>query len=260
MKQLLTIISDWKKADYYIGAFRGYVLSQFPDSSIVELSNNVDSFKIEQAAFILKSCYFRFPPNTIHIIAVYSEPDKESNYFIARYKEQFFIFPDNGFFTLFWTDDNPDFVYKLSENIETTFPEIDIMANTACKILQGAEPESLGEPYDIFAKKFFACPSFEPGVITGTILFVDSFGNAITNITKEYFERIVGDKKFQIIPNNTYYPIKKISKYYREVPQGNHVAVFNSNNYLEIAIRNGSAYELLALKEGLNIRIEIYDT
>ncbi len=253
----ITVITDWKKADYYMAVLQGMLLSGGEEIRIVELTHQVETFRIEQAAFILRSCFSYYPAETIHLVAVKSESDNECRYLVAQWEKQYFIFSDNGFATLFWQDKMPDELYEISGFAETSFPESDILAKTALKIINEKGLSGFTKFAGTVVQKTAPMPWFEDNVIVGTVIHSDSFGNAITNIHRDYFLKHAGDRKFVINPGNTFYPINTISNQYRDVSQSDQMAVFNSAGLLEIAIRNGSARELLGLKEGTNIRIEI---
>jgi hypothetical protein len=92
-------------------------------------------------------------------------------------------------------------------------------------------------------------------VIIGKVVYIDSFSNAITNITKDLFYRVADNRKFQIFVQSNANKINKISKTYNESPEGELLALFNSLNLLEIAMNGGNAAEILSLNTNSTIRI-----
>ncbi|PKP21992.1 MAG: hypothetical protein CVU05_05645 [Bacteroidetes bacterium HGW-Bacteroidetes-21] len=258
--RIVTLISDWKKADYYAAVIRGIVMSADENVNVVEISDQIDSYRIEQAALVLSNCYQFYPAGTIHLVAVKGEPEINNRFLLAEWESQYFLFSDNGFASLFWPDELPEKLYELKEQPVTTFPEADILARVAVDLLNKKEPAEFALPTRENLRRLHPQPSFDQDVIMGTVLLNDSYGNAITNVSKNYFEKHVQNKNYVIIPGNNHYPIRKIQSRYNEVSPAGQTAVFNSAGKLEIAIRNGSARDLLGLKEGTNIRIEIYDT
>lgn len=252
----LTIISDWKKPDYYMAVLQGIFLSESEDLRVVELTHQVETFRTEQAAFILHSCYKYYPDGTIHMVAVKTEPDNSSPLLMCEWENQFFIFPDNGFASLFWQDQIPE-LYAVASSSETSFPEATLMAGAVIQIHRSNGLQDLPRFDGSLQQKTLPMPWFEENVITGAVIHNDSYGNAITNISRAYFEKHVGTSKFQISPGTSFYPIRSISTQYRDVSASDQLALFNLAGWLEIAIRNGSARDLLGLKEGTNIRIEI---
>jgi hypothetical protein len=252
----VTIISDWKKADYYMAVLQGIFLSGGDGLRVVEMTHQVESYKVEQAVFILRSSYRYYPDGTIHLVAVKAEPDNGDSWLACMWENQFFIFPDNGFATLFWSDKVPE-LYAVENIPATTFPEALVMAEAALQIHRNNGLQDMKIHEAPLLQRTVPMPWFEDNVITGAVIHTDSYGNAITNISRDYFEKLVGAKKFLISPGNSYYPINNISAHYRDVSVPDQMALFNLAGWLEIAIRNGSARDLLGLKEGTNIRIEI---
>ncbi|MEZ5072816.1 MAG: SAM hydroxide adenosyltransferase [Bacteroidales bacterium] len=99
-------------------------------------------------------------------------------------------------------------------------------------------------------------PQLDPDGITGQVIHVDSYENAITNISRDVFERTVGGRSFDILVQSNHYVIRKLNNRYNETEEGELLALFNSAGLLEIAIRNGNASGLLRLRTGSNIRIK----
>lgn len=258
--RIVTMISDWKKADYYSGVIRGILMSSPENVKWIEISDQVENYRIEQAALILKNCYKYYPDGTIHMIAVRAESEKDYRFLIAEWENQFFVFSDNGFASLFWPDELPEKLYEINNPVSSSFPEATIMVKAVLNMLENKDITSFASSTQEAMRRLMPQPSMEQGVMTGTIIHADSYGNAITNVTKEYFEKYALGKSYIIIPGNNYYAIRKIHDLYKEVNPSEQIAIFNHAGYLEIAIRNGSAKDLLGLKEGTNIRIEIYDT
>ena len=253
----VTIISDWKKADYYMAVMHGVLYNGSVDIQVIDLSNQVETYKIEQAAYILKSSYRFYPEGTIHIVAVKAEPDEGERYLAVKWENQYFIFSDNGFFSLFWSENLPEEVYELGNITESIFPEAEIMAKAAVNIHKKNDLSDYIKFNGELLRKTPQMPWFEDNVITGVVAHTDSYGNAVTNVSHDYFEKYIGEKTFQILPGSSYYSIRKICRHYNEVSVSDQIALFNMAGLLEIAIRNGSARDLLGLKEGTNIRIEI---
>ncbi|MFW6364787.1 MAG: SAM hydroxide adenosyltransferase, partial [Bacteroidota bacterium] len=95
----------------------------------------------------------------------------------------------------------------------------------------------------------------DESVIIGRIVYIDSFSNAITNITKDLFYRVANNRKFQIFVQSNTHKINSISKTYNDKPEGELIALFNSLNLLEIAMNGGNAAELLALSTDSTVRV-----
>jgi S-adenosyl-L-methionine hydrolase (adenosine-forming) len=252
------LITDWQQNDFYLGALKGCIYSRLPDANIIDINHTINQYNIFQAAFVLKACYTDFPEGTIFIIGVRSHADGPNGHMCLKFKNRYIISSDNGFFSLF-TEDSFDAAIKL-ESSSTTFPEKDIFADCACKIALNESFENIGQAvteYNII-KNFF--PMLDKSLITGTVMYIDNYGNAITNISREQFERIRKNRDFIIYPGNNNFPIKEISVGYGGFDDAELIALFNSLNLLEIANINISASQFIKLEVKTNIRIQFYDT
>ena len=114
----------------------------------------------------------------------------------------------------------------------------------------------MGSVTDNYRKPAPLKPTLGESSITGSVIYLDTYQNAITNISKEFFERIVGGKDFQIFVQSKHYMLDSINTRYNETPDGELLAIFNSLGLLEVAIRNGNAAGLLRLSTDSTIRID----
>jgi S-adenosylmethionine hydrolase len=258
---IVTLTTDWHNSDYYIGAVKALILSKVSDVIITDISHNITSFSIQQAAFILKSTYKNFPSGTVHIIGVDSEPKTGGNIVVANYKNQYFICNNNGTLGLVF-ENKPDLtiVIDIGSDYEgSTFPELTVFSEIASFICLGGNIRELGEIVDDVIRSPELLPQIDNNEITGSVIYIDSFSNVITNISIELFETFVKDRNFEILLNSNYHKTNKIYKSYKEVNRGDIVCLFNSLGLLEIAIREGKASLLLNLDRRSLIRIK-YDS
>lgn len=253
---VITLTTDWSKNDYYIGAVKGNIYSKLEQVNVVDITHNIKPFNIFQAAFILKNCYKFYPESTVHIIGLKTEAFADQKYVIAQCNNQFFLGTDNGIFSLLFKDDDPVKYYTINDIKETSFPSLDIFSNVACQLIQGEKIEKLGSEYDSIIRRVPLRATIEENVVTGSIVYIDSFQNAITNISKDLFDRVGNGKPFKIYVQSNHYVISKINKTYQETSVGELLAIFNSLNLLEIAINGGNAAELLNLDTNSSVRIK----
>jgi len=255
----VTLISDWKSADYYIGAIKGRILSQCPQAVIVDVNHQVTNHNISQAAFVLKYSYSNFPKGSIHLVAVNSEAAKDKPIVAVKYDGHFFIAADNGIFHLFM-DGVPETIVEISEkDVAGSFPELDLFADAAAKLANGKALDKLGQKRDKLFKRLPVLAAIEESVIIGQVVYIDSYRNVITNVTKDLFEQVGKNRPFQIYVQSKSNKISKINKSYNQTSEGELLAIFNSVGHLEIAIRNGKVAELLNLTTSSSIRIVFED-
>jgi S-adenosylmethionine hydrolase len=256
---IITLTSDWNENDYYVASIKGKLLSGCPEATIVDISHRVRSFNTAQAAFVLRNSYPSFPENTIHIIAVNSEPEEGGQWLAAKINQQYFLCADNGLLGLLG-DPEPETVVRLNESWEEkeplTFMARNLFARAACALASGVPITDLGTPVTDYNRQTPLRPTLEDHTITGSVIYIDSYQNAITNISRELFERIGNGRKYEIFVQSKHYIIKKINRLYNESPPGELLAVFNTAGLLEIAIRNGNAAGLLKLNTNSTIRVE----
>jgi S-adenosylmethionine hydrolase len=119
--------------------------------------------------------------------------------------------------------------------------------------------ENLGTLHKNLNKQVPMLPTIDESLINGSVVYIDSFRNAITNIPRELFEKIGKNRPFDIFIQSNHYKINKINKTYNETSAGELLALFNSLNLLEIAISSGNVADLLNLNINSIIRIKFYD-
>ncbi len=248
------LITDWQQSDYYLGALKGSIYSRLGDAKIIDINHSILPHNIFQAAFVLKSCFSSFPDETVFIIGVSSYASGSNGYICFKYQNRYILTSDNGFFSLF-TEEPYDTAVQL-ENKATTFPEKDIFAGYACRIIQQESIENFGPAITEYHKNLNFFPSLEKNAITGMVLYIDNYGNAITNISRTQFEKVGKDRNFIIYPGNNDFKIKTISDGYNNEDEGELIALFNSLDYLEIANIKISASQIIKLEVKSNIRIQ----
>jgi S-adenosylmethionine hydrolase len=256
---IITLTSDWKNNDYYVAAMKGQILGLCPDATIIDISHSIQSYSISQAAYIVRHSYRNFPEETIHIIAVNSETGPDKPHIAVRAANQYFIACDNGLIMLI-IEKEPDEAIILPEAVKgnecTT--DIGIFARAACEIAKGKPFKELGKKYNSLKRQVPILPTIDESIINGTIVYIDSYRNAITNISTELFDKIRKNRKFDIYIQSNHYRVNKINKYYSESSVGELLVLFNSESFLEIAINNGNAADLLNLSVGSSVRIKFY--
>ena len=255
---IITLTSDWIENDYYVASLKGKLLSKCPEARIIDINHRVKPFNTAHAAFVVRNSFPSFPENTIHIIAVNSEPENGGQLLAARMAQQYFLCADNGMLGLLGGPD-PEMVVRLDHSYElpsTSFISMSVFTEVACALAAGAPLKELGTPTDQYNKQIPLRPTIEDSTITGTVIYIDSYENAITNISKDLFDRVGKGKPYEIFVQSKHYKIERISTRYNENPPGELLAIFNAVGLLEIALRNGNAASLLKLNTSSTIRVE----
>jgi len=253
---VITLTTDWNQKDFYLAAIKGKLLGICPDIKIFDLSHDVPPFNTAQAAFIVKNSYRHFPEGSIHIIGVNSKSGKRNRYLAILMDGQYFITYDNGIYGLLFRDEPEEAVeIKPPEQIATSFPELDVFIDAACLLVKKGKLNLLGPVVSDFSKTLPLRATIDKSSISGSIIYIDSYRNAITNITSELFDRIGHGRKFEIMVQSNRYKITRLNKIYGETTTGEILALFNSVGLLEIAINLGNAAELLGLEINSGVRV-----
>ncbi len=264
---IITLTSDLGTKDYYLAAVKAVALKLIPDVQLIDISHHIPPFDIAKAAFVLKNVWREFPEGTIHIIGVDNHWSRDTPYAVVEKEGHYFIGSDNGTFALLFDGEQADQVYtiQLVGDEDMGFALKNIFIPAAAKIAGGRTPSTLGVALESYKHRQSINPVVEHDNIRGTVIYVDAYGNVITNITRSLFEKEVGNRSFNIVVRRGDFDLDRICRAYGEVPEGEKVALFTSSGFLEIAINRGvegsggGATDLLGIRENDIVRIEIND-
>ncbi len=235
---VITLTSDYGLTDHHLASVKGAILSESEDCHLIDISHQIQPGNFFEAAFILRNCYSDFPKGTVHLVAV-QEISENNRLLVAEFDDHYFLAADNGIITLI----NPE--VKINRVVEidlkkekTLFPAKDVLAKAANHIVRGGKMGLLGREIQDFKESKIMRPRFanERSVILGSVVYIDNFGNLITNITRKIFNEIGRDRSYEIVlPRRQ--TVKKIQESYYPSSKGSVIALFNSQGLLEIAVR-----------------------
>ena len=257
---IITLTTDLGDKDIYQAALKGSILKLLPSVNIVDITNSVAAYNIQQAAFILKNSFYYFPDATVHLIGIDTVFNTGTRYLAIKYKNHYFVGADNGIFSLMFDKDPEEIVeINIMQDLKFLhFPLADIFVKAACHLAQGGKLTQIGIPVSGIEKKMNLQPAIEKNRIKGVVIYIDSFQNVITNITKEFFNTEQNGRLFKLSfkRNET---IDHLSWHYNEVPEGEKLCLFGISDHLEIAINKGNASGLLGLGLGDSIVIDFVE-
>jgi S-adenosylmethionine hydrolase len=215
------------------------------------------------AAHIIGNTYPHFPEGTVHFIGVNSKEGSVSregaNFLIVHFEKQFFVGPDSGVFALLFAGKSIQ-CFKLPVPPETNSEGLKkILLQSVVSLLNGVPASSLGTPFRELVETHFSRPVADGSGIRGSVIYIDSFGNAVFNISKSIFETERNGRSFAILVRRASYKITKISHRFDASPDGDLIALFNEDGQLEIAMNRGNASNLVGIKQYDQILIEFYD-
>ncbi len=254
---IITLTTDLGYKDFYQAALKGSILSTLPSVNIVDITHEIEAFNISKAAFLLKNCFHYFPKSTVHLIGIDTVYSASNKYLAVKYRDHFFVGSDNGIFSLIF-EEAPQEVVELNilQDLKFLhFPLADIFVKAACHLASDGDLKGIGVPTFEIEEKMNFHPVIESNSISGKIIFIDSFENVITNITKDLFNKVQSGRKFKLHLKKGE-TISQLSWHYDEVPPGEILCLFGISNHLEIAINKGNASGLLGLKPNDSVLIE----
>lgn len=254
---IITLTTDLGHKDFYQAALKGSLISQYPEVRLVDVSHDIPSFDIQYAAFVIKNAFTYFPQNTVHLVGIDSVFNDKNRYIALRYRNHYFVGADNGIFSLI-LESEPDEIVELNilQDLKYLhFPLTDIFSKAATHLAKGGMLKDIGDPLPGLIDRTVIQPIVEKNSLRGNVVFVDSFGNVISNISKELFNKVQNGRNFTLSFRRNE-SITQLSWHYNEVPEGEKLCLFGISNHLEVAINKGNASQLLGLHKNDTIRID----
>ncbi|UMY64908.1 MULTISPECIES: S-adenosyl-l-methionine hydroxide adenosyltransferase family protein [unclassified Flavobacterium] len=269
---IITLTTDFGTKDHFAGALKGKLLSEAGGAMVVDLSHDIDPFNIAEAAYIVGAAYSSFPKGTVHLIAVDYELNKETRHIAMEWDGHFFVCADNGLPGILAQRIVPSkvAVINIHDRLPADATDLDVFVTVASHLSKGGLLNVIGKD----TKSLKALNELKPTVaddgnaIRGAVIYIDRFGNAVTNITRQLFMDTAKGRPYDIILNERlrhmrgnnirtiwprYSDIASSGKYPLKNYEGEKLAIFNEAGHLEIAIFRsntttvGSASSLLGL-------------
>lgn len=264
---IITLTTDFGEKDHSAGATKGAIYSELPDAKIVDISHSIAPFNVPEAAYIIFNAYRNFPKGTIHVIGIDSELNRENKHIAVKLDDHYFICANNGIMSMICAEIAPEKIVEINihDKIESSFAVLDVFVKVACHIARGGTLEVIGKVIQDIKpiKDIVPFVNDDKTRIIGSIIYIDNYGNVVTNIKKKFFESIQKGRRFEVSARN--YKFDTIHRKYSDIinfdvekskrhDEGRKMGVFNSSNYLEIALYKsnsasvGSASTLLGLR------------
>jgi S-adenosylmethionine hydrolase len=256
---IITLTTDFGEGSRYIAAMKGVILSINPAARIVDLSHSVPAQDIHRGAITLAEAAPFFPADTIHVAVVDPGVGTERRIVYARIGTQQFIAPDNGLLSRLAAAKTPFKIVSLDEprfwlpRVSSTFHGRDIMAPVAARLSLGMSADEFGRPLSSLVS--LAWPEAErvANRIAGEVIEVDSFGNLVTNITREMLAGVPLDESVTVTCDE--HVTQGIFKTYSDQPSMTLIALVGSGDRLELAIVDENASMMLGVPVGSPVTI-----
>jgi S-adenosylmethionine hydrolase len=263
---IITLTTDFGLRDHFVGALKGKILSEYREAAIVDISHHIDLFNVSEASYIIGAAYSSFPKGTVHLIGVDCERTKENRHIAMQWNDHYFICADNGILSMLTQKIVPQKIVEI--NIHDRLPEdcvdLDVFVTVACHLAKGGLLNVIGREITEIKETNELQPviATDKGSIKGYVVYIDHFGNCVTNISKRMVKEVAKGRDFELAFSNK--NIKAIKEGYSDWTvnerfslkdyEGEKLALFNEAGFLEIAIYRsnpltvGTARSLLGLK------------
>ena len=260
---IITLTTDYGIKDHFVGALKGKLLSEFSDAKIIDISHNIDAFNVAETSYIIGAAYGSFPKGTVHLIGVDIELNTENQHIAMQWNDQYFICADNGVLSMLIQKIVPQKLVAI--NIHDRLPndatDLDVFVKVACHLAKGGLLNVIGKEIKAIKEVTELQAVVQENQIKGYVIYIDHYGNVVTNISKKMFLDTSKGRPYEIMFKRQtiktilpkYSDVGISEKYPLKYYEGERMAIFNEAGFLEIAIFRsnpdtvGSANSLLGL-------------
>lgn len=238
---VITLLTDFGTADGYVGEMKGVLASLAPDASIVDISHDIPPQDIARARLTVSRYWRRFPRGTVHVVVVDPGVGTGRAALAVESEGRFLVGPDNGVLSPAIASPGATVVaLDVPGGASPTFHGRDVFAPAAARLARGEPIGILGDRHRTSVVMRTPVPvRGDGGVVTGEVIAIDRFGNAITNIEATAAETLVVSG--WVVP---------VVRTFADVEVGRSCALVGSAGLVEVAVRDGSAASVLGITVG----------
>ena len=257
---IITLTTDFGAADWFVGTMKGVILGLQPRAHLVDITHEIPAGDIRAGAFALAASYKFFPKRTVHVAVIDPGVGSERRAIVVQTANYFFVGPDNGVLSLALAHEKIKAAHQITNEqlflhpVSNTFHGRDVFAPVAANLSKGLPLGKVGSLIKEFVKLNWPEPQRAANSIKGEIVYIDRFGNAITNISNATLAPLA-ESSCEIFVRGK--PLCALQPFYQAVPQGNPVAVPGSSGFLELAVNGGSAAEQFKLKVAETVIVRV---
>jgi len=251
---IITLTTDFGTADWFVGSMKGVILGINPQATVVDITHEIAPGDVRAGAFALAVSYKYFPRLTVHVAVVDPGVGSQRAAIAARTADYLFVGPDNGVLSFALAQEKVLEILRVENEgllrrpVSRTFHGRDVFAPIAARLTQQVLMDSLGTKLQDYVRLEHAEPSVVGGVLHGEIIYIDHFGNAITNISS-----IAKSAKRVRVAGRIECDIKS---FYQEAAPNQPLGILGSSGFLEIAINGVNAAQSLGLKLGDAVQVK----
>ena len=266
---IITLTTDFGNKDFFVASVKGAILSGVKNALIIDISHEIQPYNHSEAAYVLKNAYKNFPKGTIHIIGVESELTPENRHIAMLFEGHYFIGSDNGIFSMIKDDLKAEKIVEINihENESPSFYILDAFVKVASHLSRMGKLEVIGKTIKTIKQITNINPvvNNKENQILGSVIYIDNYGNVVTNINRRFFNEIGKSRDYKIFARTVKFEniydsytdaIDFSSPKEKREEDGKKIAIFNSANHLELGIykSNPKTYGSAASLFGLDYR------
>lgn len=256
MSAIVTLTTDFGTDDHYVGTMKGVVLNINPAATLVDISHAIPAYDVLQGALTVAQAYRYFPAGTVHVVVVDPGVGSARRPIMADTGHHRFVAPDNGVLSFVYERESSVTVREITNDqlflhpVSNTFHGRDIFAPVAAHLSKGINADQVGPVISDYIRLDIPRPRrLDDDRLQGSVLKIDRFGNIVTNLTPEDIARVVGPGHSPCV-RIRYTEISEFRQTYAGANRGELFAIIGSMGFLEIAVDQGSAAELLRVSVG----------
>jgi S-adenosyl-L-methionine hydrolase (adenosine-forming) len=262
---IVTLLTDFGTADYFVGAMKGAVLAANPRAQVLDITHDIPAHDVEAGAFTLAAAFEAFPTGTVHVAVVDPGVGSARRALAVEAAGHFFVGPDNGLFGHVYERAADLRVFHLTNEsyfrpaVSATFHGRDVFAPVAGALSRGVRLEQLGAEISDFARLTLARPRrLSDGSLEAAVIHVDRFGNLITNLTpRDVPEAGLAAGRVRLVVGAR--EVRRFRSFYAEESDdpSEPFAIWGSAGFLELSLNRASAAQALGARRGQKIKVSV---
>lgn len=254
---VITLTTDFGERDYFVASMKGVILGINNQARIIDMSHNIAPHSIEEAAFLLNSCYHYFPDGTVHVVVVDPGVGSSRRGLLVTTSRFFFVAPDNGVLSYIF-ENELDVEVRQIENRQfrldsegATFDGRDLFSPSAAWLTRGQTPGAYGRLVSDYERLSIQKPEIKKGILEGRVAYIDRFGNIITDIASDdilSLQEVTKKKSFSLQLGSII--VEELKTHYEQGSPEIPSALINSNGYVELFLQQERLNDKLGAKIG----------
>jgi len=254
--RVITLTTDFGTSDWFVGTMKGVIAGIAPKAKVIDLTHELPPGDIRGGAFALAASYRYFPKGTVHVAVVDPGVGSRRKAIAVQTAKGVFVGPDNGVLSWALAKEKVRAIHALENEayflqpVSRTFHGRDVFAPVAAHLSRGVPIRKFGPALEDFVRLAWPEPRVRRGGFEGEVVYIDRFGNAITNLESSLLRSSERASCEVYAKHGRVCPLKA---FYQATPPNTPVALVGSSGFLEIAVNGGSAAKVLGMRIGTRV-------